>query len=90
MLVLTRKPGEKVVLDNNIVVTVIKVEGNQVRLGFAAPDQVRIVRAELLETARREAPEGRHKRCRPVGQTRGMAGSGRQPGDSPLRAGGHR
>ncbi len=56
MLVLTRKPGEKVVLDNNIVVTVIKVEGNQVRLGFAAPDQVRIVRAELLETARREAP----------------------------------
>ena len=43
MLVLTRKLGEKVVLGNNIVVTVIKVEGNQVRLGFAAPDEVRIV-----------------------------------------------
>ena len=47
MLVLTRKLGEKIVLGDNIVVTVVKVEDNQVRLAFTAPDQVRILRAEL-------------------------------------------
>ena len=47
MLVLTRKPGEKVVIGNGITVTVVEVQGNRVRLGFDAPDQVRILRAEL-------------------------------------------
>jgi carbon storage regulator len=54
MLVLTRKPGEKVVIGENIVLTVIKAEGNQVRLAFEAPDQVRILREELRE--RRDRP----------------------------------
>ena len=48
MLVLTRKPGEKVVIGNGIAVTVVAVTGNQVRVGIDAPDQVRILRAELL------------------------------------------
>jgi carbon storage regulator len=47
MLVLSRKPGEKVVIGNSITVTVVGVSGNKVRLAFAAPDQVRILRAEL-------------------------------------------
>lgn len=47
MLVLTRKPGEKVVTSNGISVTVAEVKGNRVRLGFDAPDDVRILRAEL-------------------------------------------
>jgi len=47
MLVLTRKPGEKVVIDGNITVTVVKINGNQVRLAFDAPDDVRILRGEL-------------------------------------------
>ena len=47
MLVLTRKPGEKVVIGNGITLTVVEVEGNRVRLGFDAPDQVRILRGEL-------------------------------------------
>src|SRR5271166_3425403 len=47
MLVLTRKPGEKVVTSNGISVTVAQVKGNRVRLAFAAPDDVRIVRAEI-------------------------------------------
>ncbi len=47
MLVLSRKPGEKVVLSNGITLTVVEVRGNRVRLAFDAPDQVRIVRAEL-------------------------------------------
>jgi carbon storage regulator len=47
MLALSRKPGEKVVIGNSITVTVVSVTGNKVRLAFDAPDQVRILRAEL-------------------------------------------
>jgi carbon storage regulator CsrA len=47
MLVLSRKPGEKVVIGNGITLTVVEVKGNRVRLAFDAPDQVRILRAEL-------------------------------------------
>jgi carbon storage regulator len=48
MLVLSRKPGEKVVIGNSITLTVVSVLGTEVRLAFDAPDQVRILRAELL------------------------------------------
>jgi carbon storage regulator len=47
MLALSRKRGEQVVLGNDITLTVVEVEGNRVRLAFDAPDQVRILRAEL-------------------------------------------
>ena len=47
MLVLSRKPGEKVVIGNGITLTVVEVGGGRVRLAFDAPDQVRILRGEL-------------------------------------------
>lgn len=47
MLVLTRKPGEKVLIDNHIVVTVTEVSGGKVKIGIEAPHQVRILRGEL-------------------------------------------
>jgi carbon storage regulator CsrA len=47
MLILSRKPGEKVVIGDNITVTVVEVNGNWVRLAFNAPDDVRILRGEL-------------------------------------------
>lgn len=47
MLVLSRKPGEKIVLGNGIILTVLEVRGKRVRLAFDAPDQVCILRAEL-------------------------------------------
>ncbi|MCC6418269.1 MAG: carbon storage regulator [Gemmataceae bacterium] len=48
MLVLSRKASERIVIGNGIVVTVIKVQGNQVRIGIEAPAEVAIRRAELL------------------------------------------
>ena len=48
MLVLTRKRGEKVVIGGGITVTVVAVTGNGVRLGIDAPEQVRILRGELV------------------------------------------
>jgi carbon storage regulator len=47
MLVLSRKPGEKVVIGSGITLIVVEVRGNRVRLALDAPDQVRILRAEL-------------------------------------------
>ena len=47
MLALSRKPGEQVVFGNGITLTVVEVRGDRVRLAFDAPDQVRILRAEL-------------------------------------------
>jgi carbon storage regulator len=48
MLVLTRKAGERTVIDNDIVVEVLEVQGNRVRIGIQAPPGVTILRQELL------------------------------------------
>lgn len=48
MLVLSRKPGESVVIGGNITVTVVETSGNRVRLAFDAPKDVRILRVELV------------------------------------------
>ena len=57
MLVLNRQPGEKVIIDGGITVIVMSVIGNQVRLAFDAPDQVCILRAELLGRQDRPVPD---------------------------------
>ncbi len=49
MLLLSRKVGEKLVLGENIVLTVVELEGKQVRLAIEAPAAVRILRQELLQ-----------------------------------------
>jgi carbon storage regulator len=48
MLVLSRKIGEKIVIGNDIVVSVVSMGANKVRIGIEAPDQIRIMRSELL------------------------------------------
>lgn len=50
MLVLSRKLSEQIVIDKEIVVTVLKIEGNKVRLGIEAPGTVSVLRRELLVT----------------------------------------
>jgi carbon storage regulator len=47
LLVLSRKPGESIVIANNISVKVVEVSPGVVRLGIEAPREVSIVRAEL-------------------------------------------
>ena len=49
MLVLTRKPGEKIHIGSGITITVVEVRGNKIRLGIDAPDDVPIFRAELAK-----------------------------------------
>ncbi len=49
MLVLTRKPGERVLIGDDIVVTIIESRGDGVRIGIDAPRGVRIHREEVLK-----------------------------------------
>ena len=48
MLVLTRKLMEKLFIGDDVCVTVVRLEGGQVRLGIEAPRDVAVVRAELV------------------------------------------
>lgn len=47
MLVVTRKKGERIIIGDNIVVEVLDIRGGRIRLGVAAPVDVKIVRDEL-------------------------------------------
>ncbi|MDR3619750.1 MAG: carbon storage regulator [Paludisphaera borealis] len=55
MLVLSRKSMQSVTIGSDIRITVIRLEGNQVRIGIEAPRDVRILRDELVD-AYEEAP----------------------------------
>ena len=49
MLVLSRKVGDKLVIDGNITVEVVKIQGNRISLGIVAPSNVKILRGELTK-----------------------------------------
>lgn len=58
MLVLSRRPGESVVLGDDITITILEVRGDVVRVGIDAPRSLAVHRAELLvqlEESNREA-----------------------------------
>jgi carbon storage regulator len=52
MLVLSRKLNEKIVIDGGIIVTVVKIDRNQVRIGIEAPGHVPIFREEICPAVR--------------------------------------
>ena len=54
MLVLKRKVGEVIRIDNDIEVHVLAVEGEVIKLGFNAPKHIQILRAEVFEAIKQE------------------------------------
>jgi carbon storage regulator len=54
MLILSRRPGESLTIGDDIVVTVVSVNGNQIRLGISAPREVRVLRDEIYKSIREE------------------------------------
>lgn len=57
MLVLTRRVGETIIIDDNIEVKVMAVKGNQVRLGIKAPDNIAVHREEIYLRLQEESDE---------------------------------
>lgn len=59
MLVLSRKLGEKIVIGDNVVLTIVKIDRNQIRIGIEAPNDVPVYREEIApnRTISREPAE---------------------------------
>ena len=53
MLILSRKPGESIVIDGRIKVTVVRVEGEVVKVGIEAPAEVPVHRKEVYDEIQR-------------------------------------
>ena len=49
MLALTRKAGERIVVGDNIVVTVVHIKGDNVRITIDAPKEIKIYRGEIFD-----------------------------------------
>lgn len=50
MLVLTRKAGESLIINQDIEIKIIDVSGDKVKIGIEAPSNVKILRSELCQT----------------------------------------
>jgi carbon storage regulator len=49
MLVLSRKKNESIIINNDIVITIVEIRGDKVRLGIQAPKDVAVHREEVYE-----------------------------------------
>lgn len=50
MLALTRKVGERIVIDDNIVITIVNIQGDNIRLAIDAPKKIKIYRGEIYDS----------------------------------------
>lgn len=58
MLLLSRKRDEKLVIGDNIVITVVEIRGDKVRLGVEAPKDIPVHRREVYEAKKRKQKDG--------------------------------
>ena len=64
MLVLTRRPGQSIRIGAGVEVHVVRIEGDRVVLGIAAPRHIAVVRSELIEQISGEIREAADARAR--------------------------
>ena len=65
MLIITRRPGEKIMLGDDIVVHVMEIVGNSVRVGIQAPRSIPVYREEIWNALRDESRAGDDARTDP-------------------------
>jgi len=54
LLIITRRPGEKIMLGDDVIVEVIEVSGSNVRVGIAAPKSLPVYREEIWRAVKEE------------------------------------
>ncbi len=62
MLILTRRIGEKLVINENVIITILAAKGSQIRIGIEAPREVQVHREEIFQRIleERKALNGTH------------------------------
>lgn len=60
MLILSRNKGEKIMVNDDIVISVIEISGDQVRIGITAPPHVSIYREEIYNIIQSQNKEAVH------------------------------
>ena len=58
MLILTRKIGEKLVIGDEVIISVLGVKGSQVRIGIVAPIEIQVHREEIYQRIVKERANG--------------------------------
>jgi carbon storage regulator len=86
MLILTRRPGERVVIGDEILVTVMGVSGHTVRLGIAAPAGVPIYREEIWLAVREENRAAAAAAADALPEQAPSQASSRRPEEAPAQA----
>ena len=66
MLILTRRVGETIIINDDVTITVLGVKGNQIRIGTNAPQEISIHREEIYQRikAEEECPSGKSLKVR--------------------------
>lgn len=59
MLVLSRKKNESIIINDNIKIVVVEVQGDKVRLGIEAPKDVPVHRQEVFEAIKKDRENGK-------------------------------
>ena len=54
MLVLSRKEGEKIMIGDDVRITIVRISSKSIRIGIEAPDGKSVVRDEILNTGTKE------------------------------------
>jgi carbon storage regulator len=63
MLVLSRKPGQRIRIGDSVIITLLEINGRTVRLGIEAPHELEILREELVTRAARPSTAQTASKC---------------------------
>ncbi len=60
MLILTRRIGESLLVGDDVKITILEIQGNQIRLGIKAPREIEVHREEIYQRIKQEQKRNRN------------------------------